>query len=119
MTYDQKSGELRDDNGKLIGIGYAGHGLGKNNPEMEDVKNVGPLPKGAYIILSPHDSGNTGPFTMSLMPDPSNKMYGRGGFAIHGDSIKEPGTASNGCIIMPRRVREQIWKSNDKYLEVI
>jgi len=119
MKYIQKTGEIFDIKGVLLGTGYSGHGLGKNNPEMEDVKNVGPLPRGAYIILSPHDSDHTGPFTMSLIPDPNNQMFGRSGFAIHGDSIKEPGTASNGCIIMPRRVREEIYKSNDKYLEVI
>jgi hypothetical protein len=116
MNYNQKTGMLKASN--FSAEGYAGHGLGKNNPEMEHVKNIGPLPKGKYLIGKPYDSPNTGPFTLPLIPDPSNKMYGRGDFKIHGDSINAPGTASHGCIILPRNIRMQINQSPDKYLIV-
>jgi hypothetical protein len=119
MIYNQKSGKLTDAYGNLIGIGYSGNGLGKNNPKMENMKSIGPIPKGKYFIGEPYNSKNTGPFTMSLTAWEDNEMYGRSGFAIHGDSIKEPGTASHGCIIMSRFIREKINKSKDKIMVVI
>lgn len=118
MKYNQKTGELFDNNGELLGKGYAGHDVGKNNPEMEDVKMVGPLPKGIYAIGLPYNSAHTGPFTLPLIPNPSNQMFGRSDFKIHGDSLDNPGTASNGCIILARPIRELINSGTDKRLEV-
>lgn len=119
MIYEQKSGTLLTDDGKLIYIGYSGYGLGKNNPEMQDVKNIGPIPCGKYKLQSVHDSDKTGPFTIVLIPHPENKMFNRSGFAVHGDDREHPGQASHGCCIFPRWVRELIWKSSDHYLTVI
>lgn len=119
MIYEQKTGKLTTELGCLLGYGYAGNGEGKNNPEMQNVKMVGPLPKGKYTIGNPYDSQHTGPFTLPLMPDPSNEMFGRDEFKIHGDSIDKPGTASNGCIIMSRKIREEINNCTDKLLIVI
>jgi hypothetical protein len=119
MIYEQKTGILMTDTNDVIGIGYAGNGEGKNNPEMESVHNVGPLPKGKYKIGGPYDSAHTGKFTLPLEPFPENYMFLRSDFKIHGDSISEPGTASNGCIILPRSVREKINNSVDKILKVI
>ena len=45
-------------------------------------------------------------------------MFGRDGFLIHGDSIVHTGQASQGCIILPRSIREQIAASEDDELEV-
>jgi hypothetical protein len=118
MKYSQKTGNLTTNDGKLIAVGYSGHGLGKNNPEMESVKNVGPLPKGIYQIGTPYNSTRTGPFTLPLIPDPQNKMYKRSDFKIHGDSLDDPGTASHGCIILQRKVREAIYNGTDKLIEV-
>lgn len=39
--------------------------------------------------------------------------HGRTLFRIHGDSRLNPGTASVGCIILPRHVREQMSASGD------
>ena len=104
---------------KMLGQGYSGNGKGKNNPDYESVENVGPLPKGDYDIGEPYFSAHTGPFTLPLIPYPTNNMFGRSDFKIHGDSIKMPGTASNGCIILPREVRESINNNVDKLLKVI
>lgn len=60
-----------------------------------------------------------GPFAIPLIPDPSNEMYGRGDFYCHGDSIENPGCASEGCVILPRTVRETIWNSTDHELQVV
>jgi len=118
MIYFQKSGNLISNSGELMCVGYSGHGEGKNNPDMQHVKSIGPIQRGAYIIGRAYDSKNTGPLTIMLSPHPDNEMFGRGSFRIHGDSIKNPGTASHGCIIAPRSVREKIIAGTDKKLIV-
>lgn len=100
--------------------GYSGAGEGKNNPAMQQVHNVGPIPQGKYSIVGePFDSPDHGPFVLRLEPDPTNEMYGRAGFLIHGDNVHSPGTASEGCIILPRYAREAIWSSGQRELEVV
>lgn len=100
-------------------VGWAGQGNGKNNPAMQNVAKTGPLPVGKYIIGQPHDSPRTGPYTMDLTPSPSNTMFGRSDFRIHGAAKENPELSSEGCIIMPHSVREKIWESGDRELEVI
>lgn len=115
--YSQASGWIAHD-GENVAEGYSGAGDGKNNPAMQDVPNVGPLPRGSYTIGEPSDTKTHGPYVLHLTPDPANEMFGRSGFLIHGDSVVHPGTASEGCIILPRKVREQVWDSGDRDLEV-
>ena len=119
MIYERTLGKISSETGSIFGYGYSGNGEGKNNPSMENIHNVGPLPKGLYFIGEPYDSPHTGPFTLPLTPDPSNNMFGRSGFKIHGDSISDPGNASDGCICAPRKVREEINNCTDKKLYVI
>jgi hypothetical protein len=117
--YSQKTGILKH-NGKFIGKGYAGRGLGYNNPEMEYLANVGPLPKGRYTMIELIQSHpTTGKYSIKLLPASNNKMYGRSGFLIHGDNSKRNGTASHGCIILDLEYRKQMWESNDRQIEVI
>lgn len=94
-------------------------GEGKNNSGMQDVPSVGPLPVGFYSINPPVDSETHGPYALPLTPDPGNQMYGRSAFMIHGDSLEHPGFASQGCIIMARPIRMEIWESADRQLQVI
>jgi hypothetical protein len=54
-----------------------------------------------------------------LKPAASTNTFGRSGFLMHGDSTQSPGSASQGCIIMPRPVREQVWNSGDRDLKVV
>lgn len=115
--YVQSVGQLSHD-GQIEGRGYSGAGDGKNNPSMQDVPNVGPIPVGLYTIEEPIDTKTHGPYVMHLMPDAENDMFGRSAFMMHGDSVVNPGTASEGCIIMPRTVREKVWQSGDTTLEV-
>ncbi|MDN4629517.1 tlde1 domain-containing protein [Erwinia sp. PsM31] len=94
---------------------YAGAPGYKNNPEDECLKDRGPLPRGKYRIIGvPFTHHKAGRFTLRLEPDTGNSMCGRDGFLIHGDSIKAPGTASNGCIILDQKFRRKIWESMDK-----
>lgn len=118
-TYRQRTGELLDKDLKLVANGYSGFGDGENRPEMENHPDLGPIPRGIYTVGVPHDTDSHGPFVMSLTPAPANEMFGRSGFLCHGDSVSHPGSASHGCIIFPRVIREQIWNSGDHRLEVV
>jgi hypothetical protein len=118
-TYAQKSGQLQQD-GKPVATGYSGAGPGKNNPAMESVHNVGPIPQGDWTIQGPPvNTAGHGPFVLRLTAEPETETFGRSGFLIHGDSKQAPGEASQGCIILPRAVREQVWESGDHDLEVL
>lgn len=122
--YEQTSGRLYDPDKNFKAKGYSGGNCGKNpegvnNHEMQNCHGIGPLPVGIYrmtqlILNHPH----LGPFVIVLEPDPANEMFGRGDFRIHGDT-NPAGNASEGCIIMPRSVREDMWHSDDHVLEVV
>jgi len=121
--WEQATGTLWMD-GKKISSGYSGNGRGKNNPQMQAAKGVGPIPRGKWKMVEVYNSPNTGPFTIRLeavdgTPDDVHQATGRSAFRIHGDSIKNPGTASHGCIILPRSVRERLWRSAERVIEVI
>jgi len=118
-TYVQNSGNLLDPTGALLDTGYAGSGEDKNNPADEAVKGKGPLPCGIYTIQKAVDTVDHGPEVMWLIPDPANEMFGRGGFGMHGDSKKNPGCASEGCIVMEKPARDTVNESIDKKLEVV
>lgn len=118
-TYSQSSGVLTDPNGRPFAQGYSGNKAGLDNPQMQDTHNVGPLPQGEYTIgtLQPlHD--RLGEDVLPLEPNPSNQMFGRSGFFLHGDNEFLNHTASDGCVILPRWVRLRIAESDDKGLRV-
>lgn len=133
-SYSQSTGILGSADGLFKARGYAGAGAGKNNPDMQNIVDVGPLPQGRYSLGQAfectHDleSDETcgdchgtakhkhGPNVIRLIPDPGNEMFGRAGFLIHGDN--STGTASEGCIVMPPATRQQIMDSNDHVIEV-
>jgi Protein of unknown function (DUF2778) len=118
-TYAQKTGALLQ-NGQLVATGYSGFEEGKNNPAMQAVKNVGPIPQGDWTIEGPPiNTAEHGPFVLILTPSADTNTFGRSGFLMHGDSIQAPGTASKGCIIMAREARELVWNSGDTDLEVV
>lgn len=117
-TWDQSSGTLTRD-GVFVSRGYSGAGRGKNNPVMQAAQGVGPIPAGVWTIVRRYDSANVGPAALELAPLPGTETFGRSAFRIHGDSIKSPGTASRGCIILPRTVRDAIWASGDRKLVVV
>lgn len=120
-TYEQSTGKLYSSiSGGLVGTGYAGSGVGKNNPAMQHLHNVGPLPRGMYTIIGPpRDTPLHGKYVLILIPDEGNEMYGRSGFLCHGDSIKEPGTASEGCMVQAHDTRVMMWEGGDHRLQVV
>jgi hypothetical protein len=116
--YEQSSGLLSHD-GEPIAAGHGGYEQGRNNPAMEQVAGVGPVPRGTYDISQAFDSPSHGPCVMQLTPTVGTMTYRRGGFLIHGDSNEYPGLTSHGCIILPGPVRRQIARSDDRKLMVI
>jgi len=115
-TYRQSTGALSDPQGRYLATGYSGSGIGKNNPFREGEQDIGPIPRGSYQIRKAHFSPHTGPISMNLTAMPSTHTFGRDAFLIHGDNISH--TASHGCIVLPRSVREQINRSSDRTLVV-
>jgi len=99
-------------------IGYAGSGSGRNNPSMQCVQDIGPLPRGWYSFGE--IKNDPAAYTIVLVPDPENEMCGRSGFLIHAENVAMPGWASQGCIIVRDRVkREQIATSGVNRLQVL
>jgi hypothetical protein len=119
FTYEQATGNLLSPSGELAGKGYSGLEECKNNPTAQADKDRGPIPQGLYTICAPHDSPKVGPYAMCLYPSADTNTFGRSDFLIHGDSVEHPGLASHGCIILPRAVREAIWASGERTLEVV
>jgi hypothetical protein len=118
-TYVQQTGQLSR-NGQLAATGYSGFDGGKNNPAMQAVANVGPIPCGEWKIVGPPvNTTQHGPYVLQLQPTTETNTFGRSGFLMHGDSVEAPGCASRGCIVMARAVREKVWESGDRDLEVV
>ncbi len=115
-SFSQSSGQLICYNGPSSNPyindpkGYAGAGVGKNNPSMQNIANVGPIPQGTYTV------GNNVPLTpnglknaLPLIPDQNTDTLGRGGFFIHGNNPNNPsGTSSHGCPVFDRDTRLNI-----------
>ena len=117
-VYQQSSGTMSRE-GKPLFKGYSGNGDYVNKPQGQAYRNKGPIPQGMWEIVSKFDSKDHGPFCLRLMPADGTVTFGRAGFLIHGDNSRGDQSASQGCIILPRRAREEIWNSKDKSLEVI
>lgn len=119
MKYRIKSGKLEDSDGNLLGTGWSGQREGYNNPAMVSISKTGPLPPGTYAIGPAYTHPHLGPVVMNLNPDPGNEMYGRDDFRIHGAAELNPELSSEGCIILPRSVREALVARADRTLEVV
>jgi type VI secretion system (T6SS) effector TldE1-like protein len=118
-SYDSANGNLSQD-GTFVGTGYSGFGDGVNNPEEEMDADIGPIPRGEYTI-DPFfdDPGGKGPIVAHLIPSSTTTIFNRSGFMIHGDNAAMNHTASHGCIILSRDLRQKIADSGDTSLEVV
>lgn len=104
----------------FLGLAYSGNdklGICKNNPFAIAVKDHGPLPIGFYIMEEIVEGTHMGPFAIKLKPDPSNDMFGRSEFFIHGDNGL--GTASDGCPCTSLDNRKLMWNSDEHQFQVI
>lgn len=118
-TYEQSTGRLLK--GDVFAVrGYSGYMDGHNNPGMQDVRGIGPVPQGDYDILEAVEMvTDHGPYVLRLRPCAGTNTFGRDGFLMHGDSKEHPGLASHGCIILPFAVRELVHNSGDRLLRVV
>lgn len=119
--YSQSSGLFRIFAGSRLlysGTGYAGRGPGKNNPEAQAKRAIGPLPTGLYLVGGAFTHDQLGPLAFRLHPFPTNAMFGRSGFLIHGDSRSRPGQASSGCIVLDKAARATVDRLKPCFLVV-
>jgi hypothetical protein len=116
--YEQKTGDVTNPSGALVGCGYSGNGDGLNNPSAEQEEGVGPIPVGQYTIGRFFDDPEKGPIVAHLSPCSNTNTWGRSGFMVHGDNPKLNHSASHGCIILSHVLREMLMASNDRLLEV-
>lgn len=118
--YSQSQGLLYY-NDRFVAKGYSGRNTkqfkGRNNPTLENVPQIGPIPKGTYTIGLARLSQRLGPCVLDLEPTPLTNTFGRSLFRIHGNNSIDD--ASHGCIILQRAIRIQMDNSKDKVLEVV
>ena len=122
LVYSQTSGRISvvgPDANIPIGRGYSGQPPYVNQPGAQALVARGPIPRGIYRLVGPCDTIRLGPVVYYLDPSPDNNMYGRSGFFIHGDNAFGNQTASHGCIILHRKVREKIADVSKLMLEVV
>lgn len=117
--WDQSAGELSRD-GTVVSHGYSGAGRGLNSPTMQAAVAVGPIPRGMWRMIALTPTGaSTGPYTIVLEPEPGTDTCGRSAFRVHGDNARMDHSASEGCIILPRAIREKMWTSGEPLIEVV
>lgn len=119
MFYSIMKGQLSLDSGVLVGTGYSGYGVHKNNPNSCKLKNLGPIPCGKYSIVNAPGDKRLGKMLLKLQPYAANQMYGRSGFYIHGEDSNPLTEDSHGCIVMSYSVRLFLNAASDRILTVI
>lgn len=126
-TYSQTSGGLVKPDGKQFGFGFAGNGVGLNNPARQSVISTGPLPQATYKMTQwINNDPHLGRCVIVLEPEPGSPMFGRAGFRIHGPrdlftrGLSSYLLSSNGCIVIGDCMsRKAIWDSGDRNLLVV
>lgn len=120
ITFSQTTGHITSEDGVLLDTGYAGNGVGKNNPAAQAEHNVGPIPRGMYTMQPPVNTDTHGPYVIWLTPDADNEMFGRAAFGMHSDRRVGPaGLASEGCIVCLLIKRQDIWNGGHRRLKVV
>jgi hypothetical protein len=119
MTQFQVSTGALSINGEYIGNGYSGAPGHVDAGADETLVGEGPIPTGSWGIGQPIDSAATGPFSLPLTPGAETNTFGRSGFLIHGDNPQGNHSASHGCIVAARTLREQIDADPDRLLNVV
>jgi len=121
LTYSQSTGLLIDPALGHVALGWAGNSAGKNDPTMEQVHCIGPLPKGLYRV-GPWEAQHPGlgPLVAHL-EQIEGESYGRDGFYIHGPAVDPShyGQESKGCIVIPRAGREKVWSLDPGFVRVV
>jgi len=106
----------------VTAIGWSGNHEGKNNPDMQNVHCVGPIPAGEWMIEDWEDEHpGKGPIVAHLFPCEGTETFRRSGFLIHGASLnpEHHGQESEGCIILDHSIRQNLRDSGETHLTVI
>ena len=117
--YEQSTGRLYKPDGSLFHTGYSGLHWAKNQPVLQHIKYMGPIPQGLWKMDQwfPTYPGR-GPNVISLKPEPGTTDFTRDGFLIHGDNMEQE--ASQGCIIVNNPTKRlQIWNHGDRFIRVV
>lgn len=117
-VYCQTSGSfvVLDEVQPVTALGYSGRGAGLNNTTFEHKPNLGPVPRGRWLVGEPHAHSRLGPLCMTLFPH-GHSAQGRSDFMIHGDNGRGDRSASKGCIVVDRDARTRLAalvKKNDE-----
>ena len=107
-TYSQSTGVLFNHSTNQSWQCYSGHGDGLNNPQLQDLVMVGPIPQGSWEVVEIASDLKTGPVTWFLewmAPIWSYPGRDKGSFRVHGDNAEVNHTASDGCVIAPHDCR--------------
>ena len=118
IVFDVTAGRLSIA-GNDIGPAYSGAPGYVDNEADAGLVGRGPIPAGLWVIGSPIDDAHTGPFSMPLTPVAGTDTMGRSEFMIHGDNMAMNESASHGCIIAARAIRERIWADSDHMITVV
>ena len=127
LNYSQSTGQMTKDDGTLVATGFAGnnsrpgvnpkHLQGMNNPDMQSVHCIGPLPQGTYTVGTwglHHPVGpNSAPLTQT-----SGETFGRNAFFIHGPGDTDPMNSSEGCICIHMPDRQKVIDLNPDQITV-
>ena len=116
--YSQSQGIISRNGQVILGGGYAGNGLGLNNPGAQDQHDVGPLPQGHYLMTALVDSPKTGIATInSLTRTPARKCTRFLLSESMGDNGRDDQSSSDGCIVAATPLTgKPIWATQDHAL---
>lgn len=125
-VYSQSLGHLylcdSQDVRALVATGYSGAVGHQNRTESEQLKSLGPIPRGVWRLDAAFNHVRLGLRCIPLEAVEEKKAFGRDGFFIHGDNSRGDRSASHGCIILDRKSRDLIdclFRSGVRTLTVI
>ena len=108
LIVSQGGGTIKSSLGVFVAMCWAGCGIGKNNPSMQEVHDIGPLPRGLYRV-GPWEEMHPGLGPMvAHLEMVSGESFGRSGFYFHGPA-NDPakyGQESHGCVVVAHAGRE-------------
>lgn len=119
LTFQQSTGLITDEAGEVVAHAWAGHGDGLNNPAMQEIHEVGPLPQGVYEVRPWEDNHPPlGPMVAHLVQI-EGETFGRDAFYIHGPSSTHYMQESKGCIVVPHVMRQKVHDLAPDFIRVV
>lgn len=110
FIYEQSTGKFYENHGDhrtYLGVGYSGKYPYTNDPDAQHRTGLGPIPRGRWQAGLQRSHSRLGPVTISLGPVGAQEPH-RSGFYIHGDNRRGDRSASSGCIILERGLRDRV-----------